>query len=59
MEESETEKVLALAREFGLSNDIIGYADFEFVLLRFVSEYLRRKEEREFLRILKPTGMIC
>ena len=59
MEEYETEKVLELAREFGLSNDIIGYADFEFTLLRFISEYLRRNEEKEFLHNLKPTGMIC
>ena len=59
MEESETEKVLALAREFGLSNENIGYADFEFVLLRFMVEYIRRNEEKEFLHNLKPTGMIC
>ena len=59
MEESETEKVLALAREFGLSNENIGYADFEFVLLRFMVEYIRRNEEKEFLHNLKPTGMVC
>ena len=59
MEENETEKVLELAREFGLSNENIGYADFEFVLLRFMVEYIRRNEEKEFLHNLKQTGMIC
>ena len=59
MEESETEKVLALAREFGLCNDVIDYPDFEFVLLRFLSEYFRRKEEREFLFHAETQGGTC
>jgi hypothetical protein len=56
---NETEKVLALARIFGLSNEVIGYPDFEFTLLRFLSEYFRRKEETEFLRNVNHQGGIC
>ena len=59
MEKSETEKVLELAKEFGLCNDVIGYPDFEFTLLRFLSEYFRRKEEVEFLRTANHYGGVC
>ena len=47
--------VLLLAKQYGLSNEVTGYTDFEAQLLRFVGELFKQKNLETTYKIFEGT----